>query len=67
MSERHDHPHPTTYECVDQYPEYLTGLSGNQNGALFYFVRANCLGDGPTGQCPPYLAKKQLTCIVCSK
>jgi len=38
MTERSTHPHPTTYECVDQYPEYITGMSGNANGALFWFV-----------------------------
>jgi len=59
--------HPTTYECVDQYPEYIAGLSGNANGALFYFVRTDCSGEGTTGHCPPYYDNKKLTCVVCSK
>jgi len=67
MTQRYDHPHPTTYECVDQDPEYVNGMSGNANGALFYFVRTVCSGDGTTGQCPPYHDMKQLTCVVCSK
>jgi len=67
MTEEYIHAHPTTYECVDQHPEYLTGLSGDTNGALFYFVRTDCSGDGTTGHCPPYHDKKQLTCVVCSK
>jgi len=67
MTQRYDHPHPTTYECVDQYPEYIPGMSDNTDGALFYFIRADCSGSGNTGQCPPYLDKKQLTCVVCSK
>jgi len=67
MTEQYNHPHPTTYECVDQYPEYITGLSDDTNGALFFFVRTDCSGQGTTGQCPPYDANKQLTCVVCSK
>jgi len=67
MAERQIHARAGTYECVDQYPEYITGLSGNTNGALFYFVRTDCSGDGTTGHCPPYDAYRQLTCVVCSK
>jgi len=67
MTAYHGHGHSATYECVDQYPEYLAGLAGSTDGALFYFVSTDCSGDGTTGHCPPYDEKKQLTCVVCSK
>jgi len=67
MTEHYTNAHPTTYECVDQYPEYVNGMGGDVNGALFYFVRTDCFGDGATAKCPPYYDKKQLTCVVCSK
>jgi len=66
MANRHNHGHPATYECVDQYPEYITGMSADTDGALLNFVRASCVY-GTTGHCPPYDASKQLTCVVCSK
>jgi len=50
MAERNNHNRAATYQCVDQYPEYITGLSGNTNGALFYFIRASCT-DGTTEHC----------------
>lgn len=56
-----------TYECVDEHPEYLQGHSANKNGALFYFVKPDCDGEGDTGHCPPYVAGRQLTCVVCSR
>ena len=59
--------HGSTYECVDKNPEYISGLSDNTNGALFYFVGPDCSGPGTTRHCPPYAANKQLTCVVCSK
>jgi len=67
MTSRHTDAHPTTYECVDQSPEYINGMGGNANGALFWFIRTDCSGEGTTGHCPPYDDKKQLTCVVCSK
>jgi len=57
MTAHYRNVHPNTYECVDQYPEYIAGLSGNTEGALFYFVRTDCSGGGTTGQCPPYCSK----------
>jgi len=67
MTQHRSHAHPTTYECVDAKPEHLRGMEANTEGALFYFVRTDCTGDGTTGQCPPYEADKQLTCVVCTK
>ena len=67
MTNLHTHRH--SYECVDQHAEYISGHNDNTDGALFYFlVVPDCEGQGKIGHCPPpYDAKKQLTCVVCSK
>ena len=62
MSERHNH-HRTMFECMDGSPESVPGSSADTNGALFYHVEANCNGM----PCPPYVAEKELTCVVCTK
>jgi len=67
MAERDIHQHSSTYECVDASPEYIRGMEANNDGALFYFIRMTCAGEGTTGHCPPYIANYQLTCVVCSK
>jgi len=67
MTHHYNLAHPTTYECVDAEPEHVRGMEANAGGALFYFVKTDCSGLGTTGQCPPYEADKQLTCVVCTK
>jgi len=67
MSERQNHAHPATFECVDAEPEAIIGLATNTDGALFQFIRPYCSGTATTGHCPPYQANKELTCVVCSK
>jgi len=42
-------------------------MEADTRGALLYLVKADCSGHGTTGQCPPYEADKQLTCVVCTK
>ena len=64
MASFKDHAHPTTYECVDQDPEYIEGQSANNNGALFYFTRPLC---GKGFSCGGYAGNKELTCVVCTK
>ena len=59
--------HTYNYVCVDASPEYIIGQHGNTNGALLYFVKPDCDGDGTTGHCPPYEIDKQLTCVICAK
>lgn len=66
MTEYHSHKR-ATFECVDESPEYITGHGANRNGALFYFVKPDCDGDGDIGHCPPYYSDRQLTCVVCSR
>ena len=53
MTEYGGHTGRTTFECVDSEPETLTGGGTNTNGALFYFVKADCDGEGTTMHCPP--------------
>ena len=67
MSARDTNAHPSTYECVDANPEYILGHSSNLNGALFYFIKADCFGTGALSHCPPYTGSKELTCVVCSR
>ena len=56
---------PTTYECVDKDPESVPGLNaweGTSGSGLFYHVEALCNGMA----CPPYVAGRELTCVVCT-
>lgn len=60
----------TTFECVDESPQYVSGLGSNYNGAQFYFVRPECSSTGTIGHCTPYgnyYENRQLTCVVCTK
>ena len=57
---------PTTYECVDKDPESVPGLNdvgwGSGSG-MFTHVEASCNGMA----CPPYVAGRELTCVVCTR
>ena len=66
MSEHQDYNLPTTYECVDKDPESVPGLNGigwNSGSAIFNHVEASCNGMA----CPPYVAGRELTCVVCTR
>ena len=65
MAERENHASPSTFECVDEHPEYVDGQSANTNGGLLHFQRAICPNMGLP--CPPYYGDRALTCVVCSK
>ena len=59
------HPLPTTYECVDKDPESVPGLNAigwGSGGGIFGHVEASCNGMA----CPPYVAGRELTCVVCT-
>lgn len=64
MAERYDHKHAVSYTCVDKDPEVIAGMAENVNGALFYFIGADC---PYTGHCPPYIKGAELTCVVCTR
>ena len=55
--------HRSMYECVDKDAESVPGSSANTDGAVFYHVEARCNGL----PCPPYVAEKELLCVVCTK
>ena len=63
MAERHTH-HRSTFECVDQSSQSISGSHANTDGALFYHVEVKCSHGIP---CPPYDTQKEVTCVVCTK
>ena len=53
----------TQYICLDEHYETLTAGQNNDEGKLFYPVKAVC---GALA-CPPYHNNRYLTCVVCTK
>ncbi|XP_078668994.1 uncharacterized protein LOC144910173 [Branchiostoma floridae x Branchiostoma belcheri] len=62
MTGHESHKGRNKFECVDSAPDIFKGTYENKNGALFYLVEAVC-GSLP---CGPYIANRQITCVVCS-
>ena len=62
VAEYHTHSN-RVFECMDASPTSVPGGTGNQDGTLFYFMKARCVGL----QCPPYEERRILTCSVCTK
>ena len=62
MAERSNH-HRSTFECVDRNPESLPGSGSQRDGARFYHTESTC----DTLPCPPYVAGRENTCVVCTK
>ncbi|XP_048578123.1 short-chain collagen C4 isoform X2 [Nematostella vectensis] len=63
MTSYYGHKHSSQFVCVDHDAEYIPGSGANLNGALLYPVEGVC-GSLP---CPPYVAGRELTCVVCTK
>ena len=63
MADHHTHKHNAVYECVDKDSEAVPGSQDNTDGALFYHVGAVC---GVGLPCPPYVANRPITCVVCT-
>ena len=66
MSGHQSNTLPTTYECVDKDPESVPGLNAagwGSGSGLFSHVEASCNGMA----CPPYVAGRELTCVVCTR
>ena len=53
----------TSYTCVDNSPDVITGTSGNEDGSLFHYTVTDCNGL----LCPPYERSRILSCVVCTK
>ena len=64
MTEYHVHNRNSLYECVDHNPDVIPGSGKDINGALFHLVEAVC---GHGLPCGPYVAKRAITCAVCTK
>ena len=65
MSGYQTHALPRTYECVDKDPESVPGLNAvgwDSGSGIFSHVEASCNGMA----CPPYVAGRELTCVVCT-
>ncbi|KAL8580549.1 hypothetical protein ACOMHN_057992 [Nucella lapillus] len=61
-SGHYGHKGRTEYVCLDEVRENRDGGQKSENGALFYYVIAQC-GSLP---CPPYVDNGVVTCVVCS-
>ncbi|XP_019850500.1 PREDICTED: short-chain collagen C4-like [Amphimedon queenslandica] len=58
-----EHSSNKVYECVDENPETIDGSEANTDGALMYFIQSTCNGL----PCLPYVNKRAITCVVCTK
>ncbi len=64
MASSHNHNHPTDAICVDSNPETVLGSEENEDGALLYFVVADC--HTSFMPCDPYKNFVPMSCAVCS-
>ena len=63
-SEYYSGHYRSSFNCIDVNPEGIPGTSGNEDGALFYYVGVDC---GYGLDCPPYEDNRILSCAVCTK
>ena len=66
MSTDRNYALPTEYVCVDKDPESVAGLDAinwGQGSGIFGHVEASCNGLS----CAPYVAGRELTCVVCTR
>lgn len=62
-SEHYANANNKMFECIDLNREKVPGTGGHQHSASFHPVRAQCYGLS----CPPFIAAKDLACVVCTK
>ena len=60
-----NHPvhHRSSFDCVDINPDVVPGEGHHEDAVLFSHVTATCRGI----DCPPYVANKVVSCVVCTK
>lgn len=63
MSGHYGHKRASDYYCIDMEPEDIPGGAKNEIGYLLYFVESYC----GSLMCPPYVHRRELPCIVCTK
>jgi len=54
----------TEYVCLDRRPEKVVNGDEDDDDNRLYFVESIC---GKSLACPPYVADRELACVVCSK
>ncbi|XP_072024681.1 uncharacterized protein [Amphiura filiformis] len=64
MTAYHGHAHQSEYVCVDENAEARPGTAGSTDGSLMYLVEATC--GAHALPCLPYVAGKELACVVCT-
>lgn len=62
MAGSHGDKHPSEYICVDERPQVVHGTSGDQKGAYLLMVETQC----PSLLCEPFVAGRELRCVVCT-
>ncbi|XP_076825532.1 uncharacterized protein LOC143471071 [Clavelina lepadiformis] len=54
--------HTTSPICVDNKPQVVPGTEGEQHGEYLYMVETDC----HSLPCEPYIAGRELVCVVCT-
>ena len=54
------------YECFDRNPDTVPGQASNNQYLTLYHVEVECQHDQGIS-CPPYVAGREITCVVCSR
>ena len=62
MVEGHSDKHSAQYLCVDDTPDVVIGSVGDQAGTNLYFAETYC----PALPCEPFVAGREVRCIVCT-
>ena len=62
MVENHSHKHSGQYLCVDDTPDVVIGSVGDQLSAYLYFAETYC----PALPCEPFVAGREVRCVVCT-
>ena len=64
MADHYNHKGRNMFTCIDKDAEVIPGQQANNNGNLFYHIEVDCSTGIP---CPPYDARKEMSCVVCTK
>ena len=66
MASQYNNERPSSYECVDNTPEFCTH-SSPLYGAGLAFVMADCDTTATLDECDSgeYVHNRQITCVVC--
>ena len=65
MSSHYDHKR-LRYECFDWNPDTVPGQASDNEQLTLYHVEVMCQ-QGHGIACPPYVAGREITCVVCSR